>query len=408
MAVSINWPEIVIVGVACIASEKLAVTVITSPFTKVEELVGDALCDKETVGASESTSLSIFGADTIWSNKLVNAASEVGSIEKVIVDTIVPSTRRSSTLETVIICGIFQFTLVKVKLLKEVVISSVGEIIRSTTTLDSGCLFKTTVKLAVWESPSVSVPKSGDTVKPGTSLSILVTVTVCDARSVKATLEVAFILAVIDTVWEPSTITSSTELRVMFWGSFQLVLSKVKLDVLTVTSVVSKLAISMITSVSGSTRRTKETVAVCGFPSCKVPETVLNVYPGTSLSKLGTEIFCVAKVLNGPAVVSVLTEIDIVLFTFPSTIRSSTELKVTVCGIFQSVLVNVIEDVSALTVTSLKSKLAMSRITWSPGLGRAFRVRVKLTVDKDPSKRLPPPSELNVNPATSSSAIWIA
>ena len=107
-------------------------------------------------------------------------------------------------------------------------------------------------------------------------------------------------------------------------------LSKVKLDVLTVTSVVSKLAISMITSVSGSTRRTKETVAVCGFPSCKVPETVLNVYPGTSLSKLGTEIFCVVKVLKGTAVVSVLTKIDIVLVTVPSKIRSSTEFRVIV------------------------------------------------------------------------------
>ena len=45
--------------------------------------------------------------------------------------------------------GVFQLEEVKVRLPTEVVISSVGEIIRSTTTLDSGCLFKTTVKLAV-------------------------------------------------------------------------------------------------------------------------------------------------------------------------------------------------------------------------------------------------------------------
>ena len=45
--------------------------------------------------------------------------------------------------------GVFQLVAVKVRLPTEVVISSVGKIERSTTTLDSGCLFKTTVKLAV-------------------------------------------------------------------------------------------------------------------------------------------------------------------------------------------------------------------------------------------------------------------
>ena len=45
--------------------------------------------------------------------------------------------------------GVFQFAAIKVRLPTEVVISSVGEIVRSTTTLDSGCLFRTTVKLAV-------------------------------------------------------------------------------------------------------------------------------------------------------------------------------------------------------------------------------------------------------------------
>ena len=61
----------------------------------------------------------------------------------------VSSIKNSLTLETVMTWGVFQFAAVKVRLPTEVVISSVGEIVRSTTTLDSGCLFRTTVKLAV-------------------------------------------------------------------------------------------------------------------------------------------------------------------------------------------------------------------------------------------------------------------
>ena len=85
-----------------------------------------------------------------------------------------------------------------------------------------------------------------------------------------------------------------------------------------------------ITFVSGWTKSIALKLAVNASPSVRVPITGVSENPGTSLSKLGTEMFCVVKVLKGTAVVSVLTEIDIVLVTVPSKIRSSTELKVTV------------------------------------------------------------------------------
>ena len=53
---TISTPFIITIGLEIIASEKLAVIVTTSPFTKVEE----AFDESDTVGASESTETSIL------------------------------------------------------------------------------------------------------------------------------------------------------------------------------------------------------------------------------------------------------------------------------------------------------------------------------------------------------------
>jgi hypothetical protein len=50
---TISTPFIITIGLEIIASEKLAVIVTTSPFTKVEE----AFDESDTVGASESDSI---------------------------------------------------------------------------------------------------------------------------------------------------------------------------------------------------------------------------------------------------------------------------------------------------------------------------------------------------------------
>ena len=79
-----------------------------------------------------------------------------------------------------------------------------------------------------------------------------------------------------------------------------------------------------------------------------------------------------------------MTDTFIVLITVPSKIISSTELKVTVCGTFQLAGVKTLGVVGGFTTTSLKSKLAISRMT-NPESGSASKTKVKLTVAKDPS-----------------------
>ena len=199
---------------------------------------------------------------------------------------IVPSIKKSSWELKIMVWVVFQLTVVNVTLLTDVVSSSVGEDTRVKTTGAVGCASSTIVKLAVCVDASVSPPARADRVNPGISLSALSTVTVWDPRPVKAGSDPVLMLAVIETVCVPSTKTSSTDVRVTTCGIFQLVGVNVTLPTLRLTSVVSKLWISMIISVNGAAVSTRLTCAVCGFPSVKVPDTVLRAYPATSSSRM--------------------------------------------------------------------------------------------------------------------------
>ena len=69
---------------------------------------------------------------------------------------------------------------------------------------------KTTVKYAVEVEPSDNVPTGFVNIKPGLSLSKFVRVTVCELTLIKSESELGLTEAVIDTVWLPSIINSST------------------------------------------------------------------------------------------------------------------------------------------------------------------------------------------------------
>ena len=139
-------------------------------------------------------------------------------------------------------------------------------------------------------------------------------------------MEDAFILAVIDTVISPSTRSSSADERVTVCGTFQLALVKVKLDELRVTSVVSKFAISIITSVSGAASRTKVKLAVAEFPSAKVPETEigLTVKPGAIGFKVitlfdwaeATALLVPSKIVVAELGVTVITSFPVIGLPF--------------------------------------------------------------------------------------------
>ena len=107
----------------------------------------------------------------------------------------------------------FQLALVNVTLAVDNDISSVGEVVMLKITSLMGLAFKTIVKLAVCVAASVKFPVILDRVKPGISLSAFSTLTVCEAKPVKAGSELALTEAVIETVWVPSTNNSSTVVR---------------------------------------------------------------------------------------------------------------------------------------------------------------------------------------------------
>ena len=116
----------------------------------------------------------------------------------------------------------------------------------------------------------------------------MTTVVVFEARLVNAAAEEELTEAVMETVWLPSTKSSSTEVRVTNCGVFQLDGVKVKLFTPTVASVISRLCISKITLVKGAFVSTRETVVVAGLPSDRSPAAGLMVNPGVSSS--ATEI----------------------------------------------------------------------------------------------------------------------
>ena len=78
---------------------------------------------------------------------------------------------------TVTVCGTFQFALVKVRLAGLTVPSVVSLELRPIVTSAVGCVFSTTVKVAVPPASVVVRPDVGVTVMPAVSLSVLVTAT---------------------------------------------------------------------------------------------------------------------------------------------------------------------------------------------------------------------------------------
>ena len=139
---------------------KETVAVCELPSTSVPETL---LSVNPAVSSSELTI--VF----VWFANGSKASSEDASILAVIVTVISPSTRSSSTDVRVTVCEIFQFALVKVKLVGLRVTSEASELVISITTLLSGWASRTKVKLAVAEFPSAKVPETeiGLTVKPG-------------------------------------------------------------------------------------------------------------------------------------------------------------------------------------------------------------------------------------------------
>ena len=126
-----------------------------------------------------ATSLSVVVEATVWSATESNVSSELASSTvMVMVEVIVPSTRSSSTPVTVTVCGVSQFSVLKVNGVFTVASPvSLEEIKR--TTFDAGCAFRTTVKVSVVPVSATEVdPSVSATVKPATSLSVVVVDTV--------------------------------------------------------------------------------------------------------------------------------------------------------------------------------------------------------------------------------------
>ena len=136
------------------------------------------------------------------------------------------------------------------------------------------------------------------------------------------------------------------------------------------------------------------------LPSCKLPLTPLTLKPGRSSSKVVTVTVWVGKAVKS-ASEAVLTATVIELCWLPSSKTSSTLFKVIVWVTFQ--LLGLKVKLPVATLTSVRSKLLMSKITFVAG--SAVSTAVKLTVSLLPSWRSPPVNALNTKPATSLSAL---
>ena len=88
-----------------------------------------------------------------------------------------PSASASFTPVTVTVCGVSQFALVNVRLAGLTVPSVVSFELRPIVTFAVGCVFSTTLNVAVPPASVVDRPAVGLTVIPAVSLSVLVTET---------------------------------------------------------------------------------------------------------------------------------------------------------------------------------------------------------------------------------------
>ena len=181
--------------------------------------------------------------------------------------------------------------------------------------------------------------------------------------------------------------------------TFQLVFVKVKLVWFELTSSVGFNAKFMITSLNGCVSKTKVKLAVCVDASVKVPVSADRVNPGVSLSRLFKLTVWVArpvKAASDAELILAMMETTCV----PSTNNSSTEVRVTVCAVFQLEGVNV--RLVTPKVTSVVSKLCTSTITLVKGA--AVSTTETVAVCAFPSVK-EPDTVPRLKPATSSSKI---
>ena len=168
------------------------------------------------VTVKPATSSSVVVADTVWSATASNVSSELASSTVMVtVEVIVPSTRSSSTPVTVTVRGVFQFSVLKVNGVFTVA-SPVSLEVMVRTTFDAGCAFRTMVKVSVVPVSATEVdPPDCATVKPATSLSVVVVDTVWSVTASKSLSELASSTVMVTVeVIVPSTKLSSTPVTV--------------------------------------------------------------------------------------------------------------------------------------------------------------------------------------------------
>ena len=146
----------------------------------------------------------------------------------------------------------------------------------------------------------------------------------------------------------------------------------------------------MSTSVNGCTSNTAVKLAVGLAASVSDPIIGVKEKPAKSSSSVSTKTVCVAKEENAGLDENGLMLTVMELVTVPSSVRSSTLVTDTVLELFQSLELNTRTVVVVLTCDSVESRVAIFKITNSPGLGSALRTTVKLTVLESPSNRSPP------------------
>ena len=194
----------------------------------------------------------------------------------VIVVSMVPSTRKSSTPVTVTVCGVSQLLVVKVSEL--VTLTSVSSsVLISRTTSVSGCASRTTVNVSVLPDSSTSVAASVSvTVNSGMSSSVVVTAMIWSSSGSNPSSEfTSSTLTMMLVVWSPSMSTPSlTPVTVIVWGTFQLAGVKLMDARSRLASPVSSDAMVKATSEAGCASRTTVNVSVVSDSSTSVDPSV--------------------------------------------------------------------------------------------------------------------------------------
>ena len=197
----------------------------------------------------------------------------------------------SSIPIVVIVCGVSQFSFVKVIDPGFTVTSVSSPEVTERTTSSVGSASRTIVNVSVVPDSSTSVDPSVSTmVNPATSSSVVVAETVSSAKSSKLSFEFASSTAtVIVLVMVPSMMSSSTPVTVTVCGVSQSAEVKVT-DAGTVASPVSSDEMVRTTSEVGSASRTTVNVSVVPDSSTSVDPSVSTIVnPATSSSVVVAE-----------------------------------------------------------------------------------------------------------------------